>query len=111
MRISDWSSDVCSSDLHEAINVDTFSFSRLAVVMELPRVVAEIPRPTVLLKDRFRGCLEIDDPDLTVDLIDTVQRCAQPRVLRMRCAFAQFLEVIAVAEGDTFPCKDRTSVG
>src|SRR3546814_7385110 len=46
MRISDWSSDVCSSDLHDAVgDVDIAAEHRVAVKIEAAEAVEEQARP------------------------------------------------------------------
>src|SRR3546814_4417602 len=85
MRTSDWSSDVCSSDLHELEHrIKAFAFvdrafdQRLGQVEREPRIGAD--EQTVAEEDRaaVRPQLEMAEPEL---LVDQRQRLVRDRAL------------------------------
>src|SRR3546814_13280247 len=62
MRISDWSSDVCSSDPLEAPDVDLLAFELRRLKLGTMRVVACIGRGAARSQPIERGLRQIDVP-------------------------------------------------
>src|SRR3546814_14944097 len=54
MRISDWSSDVCSSDLKKKKNTVSLSFAPPARDLQPPRIALAILPPGIPMMDRLR---------------------------------------------------------
>src|SRR3546814_11191146 len=113
MRISDWSSDVCSSDLAPVAHEQPLALSGDPVVAALGIVCAELGAPEIDLLVDHRGSPSSERLEAQRALVERRVACRWRRVGRLDVEVAGLLgqgRVVGVAvDGWTPPLAHRTT--